>query len=145
MGRKSSNIGTPLRILKPSKSEAGYWVVTLNRQTKYIHRLVLETFVGPCPVGMETRHLDGIKINNKYSNLKWDTPSNNNLDKRKHGTLPNIKGEKGPRAKLNAPQVRVIKWLLKNTDISQGKIGEIFNVHQVNISHINAGKTWSHI
>ena len=37
----------------------------------FIHRLVLEAFVGECPEGMKAKHLDGDPANNRLSNLKW--------------------------------------------------------------------------
>ena len=36
----------------------------LSRRNIYIHHLVLLTFVGPRPEGMEVRHLDGDPLNN---------------------------------------------------------------------------------
>ena len=50
-----------------------------------VHRLVLEAFVGPCPNGLEARHLDGNPANNNRNNLCWGTPAENTEDKRKHG------------------------------------------------------------
>ena len=44
-----------------------------------VHRLVLEHFVGPCPVGMECHHIDHDKSNNHVSNLEWVTHSENIL------------------------------------------------------------------
>lgn len=47
-------------------------------QRKYktfrIHRLVLQAFVGPCPEGMEARHLNGDPSDNRLENLCWGTP-----------------------------------------------------------------------
>ncbi len=56
------------------------------RTAKRVHRIVLEAFVGPCPAGMEGCHNDRNPANNVVSNLRWDTPSNNQLDRRRHGT-----------------------------------------------------------
>ena len=53
-----------------------------------VHRLVLEAFIGPCPKGMECRHLDGNGSNNRLENLKWGTIEENWEDKRRHGTAP---------------------------------------------------------
>lgn len=51
----------------------GYICVSLCKDgkvySKYVHRLVLETFVGPCPDGLECCHKDGNKSNNDLSNL----------------------------------------------------------------------------
>src|SRR5215831_6662189 len=45
----------PLRV-----SPLGYFAVTLypGARSCLIHRLVLKLFVGPCPLGMQARHLD---------------------------------------------------------------------------------------
>lgn len=52
-----------------------------------VHRLVLETFVGPCPPGMECRHYpDRNTFNNQLSNICWGTKSENTLDQVRHGT-----------------------------------------------------------
>jgi hypothetical protein len=44
---------------------------------KRIDRLVLESFVGPCPSGMEARHLNDISTENRRENLEWATPKEN--------------------------------------------------------------------
>ena len=78
---------------KPSVNERGYLSVPLyqdNRpKNKFVHSLVLEAFVGPCPVGLEGCHNDGNPANNTLENLRWDTPSNNQLDRITHGTHNN--------------------------------------------------------
>ena len=40
-----------------------------KKRRRYVHRLVLEAFVGPCPEGMVCRHLDGDRTNNRVENL----------------------------------------------------------------------------
>jgi hypothetical protein len=50
-----------------------------------VHQLVLDAFVGPCPIGFEACHADGVRRNNALSNLRWDTPENNWLDRKRHG------------------------------------------------------------
>lgn len=54
-----------------------------------VHRVVLEAFVGPCPDGLVTRHLDGNPLNNALSNLTYGTYTENNLDILRHGTHRN--------------------------------------------------------
>lgn len=52
----------------------------------YVHRLVLETFVGPAPEGTEGCHYDGNPSNNRLDNLRWDTRAGNHADAVRHGT-----------------------------------------------------------
>jgi hypothetical protein len=56
-------------------------------KTTSVHRIVLETFLGPCPDGMEGCHGDGDPTNNAISNLRWDTGSSNMQDCIRHGRL----------------------------------------------------------
>lgn len=58
-------------------------------EQKYVHRLVLEAFVGPCPPGLETRHLNGDSFDNRLSNLRWGTRAENAADRIRHGTATN--------------------------------------------------------
>lgn len=53
--------------------------------SKYVHRLVLEAFVGPCPDGMVACHWDDNPENNHLNNLRWDTESSNQRDKVRNG------------------------------------------------------------
>lgn len=80
------------KVIKAKETEDGYLMVRLSkngvRKGKLSHRLVLEAFVGPCPEGMEARHLDGNPKNNSVDNLQWGTPKENAADKKRHGTEP---------------------------------------------------------
>jgi hypothetical protein len=70
----------------------GYFVVTLHALKKRrkigIHRLVMDAFVGPLPPGMHTNHKDGVKTNNKLSNLEYITPLENSRHAAAMGLYP---------------------------------------------------------
>lgn len=51
-----------------------------------VHILVLLAFRGPCPDGLETRHLDGDGTNNRLDNLEYSTHQINVADRTRHGT-----------------------------------------------------------
>ena len=143
-GPKKGKGGHSGRFLKPAKGGSGYLFVGLYRDKRRhhnlftIHRLVLETFVGPCPEGMEGCHDDGNKQNNSLGNLRWDTRSNNILDTVKHGTHNN-------NAKLNELQVRIIRRLLEFETLTQYKIAEIFRVAPATICRIKTRECWNRI
>lgn len=81
------------RVLRPTISPStGYASVEISLNgvgvRRAVHRLVLEAFVGPCPPGMETRHVnDNNRTNNDLTNLAWGTKRENMEDQRLHGTL----------------------------------------------------------
>ncbi len=55
-------------------------------EMKLVHRLVLETFVGPCPDKQECCHNNGNSLDNRISNLRWDTRKANVKDACVHGS-----------------------------------------------------------
>ncbi len=136
------------RKLKPQDNK-GYQVVVLyygkNQYRRTIHRLILETFVGPCPKGMESCHNDGNPSNNKLDNLRWGTKSNNEKDKVKHGTNSVNRGEEHGNSKLTAPDIIEIRILLESGEITQGELGKLYDVNNATISDINVGRIWRHI
>jgi NUMOD4 motif len=72
----------------------GYYRVGLSKngvgRLRHIHSLVLETFVGPRPPGMEACHGPDGQLDNHLTNLEWNTPSSNSLDMRRDGTDYNL-------------------------------------------------------
>jgi hypothetical protein len=67
----------------------GYLIVILSKEgvsrTKKVHQLVLQAFVGDCPDGLQTRHLNGKRNDNRLSNLAWGTAAENMADIERHG------------------------------------------------------------
>lgn len=61
---------------------------------RYVHVLVLETFVGPRPEGYKGLHRDDDPHNNHVSNLYWGTLSDNAFDRVRNGRDPNFRKTK---------------------------------------------------
>lgn len=102
------------KVLKQLDNNNGYQGVSLSnlcRGTKpkrvHVHSLVLNSFVGPRPDGHQAAHGDGDRSNNRLSNLRWATVSDNHADKLKHGT--HQLGEQNPVAVLNKDAVIAIR------------------------------------
>lgn len=53
--------------------------------TVTVHGLVAEVFIGPRPEGLDVCHNDGDKSNNRASNLRYDTHSENQKDEVRAG------------------------------------------------------------
>ena len=109
------------------------------RSDHIVARLVLETFISPCPKGEECRHLDGNKQNSNLSNLCWGTRLENRHDEFAY------KGHCRRICKLIPEQVRIIFHLINSAEQSMDAIGKLFNVTGTTIRHIRRGYTWSNV
>ncbi len=134
-------------ILSPATNKAGYRYVTIRRQehvhvSLLVHRIVLCTFSPqPCE-HVECRHLDGIKANNRLSNLRWGTRSENMRDRVTHGC--SNQGSRHGMSKLTEDQVREIIRLSDQGE-KGFEIAKTFGVHQSTISQIVNRIRWKHI
>lgn len=107
---------------------------------RYVHRLVLEAFVGPCPKGMECCHEDDNYTNNRLGNLRWDTRLASCRDAGRNGVR--ARGERHGSAKLKEGQVLAIYAAWHERDIPYSRLREKFGVGLATISNICNGKTW---
>lgn len=140
-------IGRHGRPLTPYLNARGYFVVGAhgdNRKARPwgIHRLVATAFHGPCPEGMECRHLDGDKTHNAASNLAWGTHAVNIGDKIQHGTV--AKGARNGNAKLTEDHVKAIREL-RDGGMSFPAIAEQFGVSHQLIQYICKRSIWRHV
>jgi hypothetical protein len=107
--------------------------------TRYVHHLVLEAFIGPCPPGQEARHFpDNDRANNRRNNLQWATRVVNANDKRMHGTL--LIGTKHPLTKITAAQVRAIRDVYARGNTTQETLAARYKVCRQHISGIILNK-----
>ena len=84
------------RLLSPSKSVRGYMVLNLNKKTRPLHQLIIESFVDSNykAKGLVIDHIDRDKTNNKLSNLRLTSKAENfknsdYYDNRKKGCIYN--------------------------------------------------------
>lgn len=87
--QKGSSYRVPGKILNPTARDSGHLIVFLSNgkvKREYVHRLVLQEFVGPAQKGMECLHKDGNPKNNHLENLRWGTPAENRQDSVRHRT-----------------------------------------------------------
>jgi hypothetical protein len=120
--------------------KGGYLQVNLFRDGKHrpkrVHQLILEAYIGPCPPGMETRHINNIPSDNRLSNLRWGTRAENDEDKRLAGSL---KGTLNPKAKLTEEDVRSIRTMKTSDAVKK------YGIHCNNVYLIKNRQTWKHI
>lgn len=134
-------------------SDQGYRMVHLygrgGSSRRRVHHLVLEAFVGPRPEGMECRHLNGNKTDNRLVNLAWGTRKENHLDNMRHGVgtvAQDQRGESNGRSKLTEEQVLEIRRLWDSGECrNQCELGRRFGVTNSQIHLIVKRKQWNHL
>lgn len=128
---------------KPFVRGDGYSAVTLSlrgkKSTFTIHRLVLETFVGPRPEGGVARHLDGDPGNNDVGNLKWGTQSENMADAERHGTV--ARGMRLPQSKLTKHHVLAIRTAPPSMTITE--LADAFGVSWACVQKVQQRRSWA--
>lgn len=74
-------------IHDPSPLASGHLATRFGKNTPrvFIHHVVLTAFVGPRPSGMEGCHGPSGPGDNRLTNLRWDTRSQNQRDITRHG------------------------------------------------------------
>jgi len=142
------------RVLKLTTGRRGYQQVRLGRShMRYVHILVAEAFIGPCPPGMECCHGPRGVTDNRAVNLSWGTRAKNlGQDKERDGT--DAHGDRAPMVKLTWEQVdeirrRLPRGLRTGTRPkhlrhlpTQQDLADEYGVGRDAISKIVAGKSW---
>jgi hypothetical protein len=126
--------------LRPGSYRGGYHHVILcrygERFARKVHHLILETYVGPKPKGMVSRHINNTRTDNRLSNLCWGTPAENGRDTAISGTL---KGTNHPQSKLTDDDIRAIRTMTAQ------EAAERYPITTGNAYFIIGRKTWKHV
>lgn len=127
-------------------SKAGqrrYGQVYVRSKPHYAHELAIEVRLGPRPNGMIVLHGE---CNNpscmNYRHLRWGTPSENNLDRRRDGTAPI--GIRNPQARLNDEEVKKIRERYANGE-AQRKLATEYGVGVMTINRAIRSESWRHV
>lgn len=143
------------KIMKPALDAGGYLRTMLKRDsdgkihTIKVHRLVAITFIDNPEDKPQVNHINGIRNDNRVSNLEWCTNKENIKHSFKIGLSSN-KGEKNPCATLTDEQVKEI--LSTYVFGKKGKVGmtkeqlaQKYNTTYSVIKRIVQRKTWKHL
>lgn len=131
-------------LLRTPLDGTGYPQVNLHGAGKYwhttVHVLVLTAFDCPCPPGMECRHLNDIKTDNRWpENLCWGYPNQNQGEDRLRNGRSN-RGERHGMHKLTEEQVREV---LRRTEDPVYLLAQQFEVSRQCINHIRSRRRWA--
>lgn len=143
-GQNTCGRPAPWRLMRRRPGRGGYVHVVLRNDEGTlvgvdVHALVLRAFSGPCPVGMESRHKNGKRDENRLENLCWGTHKSNAEDARRHGTDPTR--ERNGHAKLTWDAVRAIRRL-RAAGERVGEIARCYGVVPASVTMICNGSTW---
>lgn len=132
------------------KAGAGYLAVSLSgKSRRYIHRLVLQAFVGPCPDGSECRHLDGNPRNNRLENLCWGTRKENTADSVRHGTKKDPPVRRGMAAAIGVRSLtpRMVRIVVASlcAGVTQRELVEELKIPGHVIAQLRLGRTYRHL
>jgi HNH endonuclease len=119
----------------------GYGSVWYKGQLTGAHRAACLMAHGEPSDGKEVAHGCGQRRCCNPRHLRWASPSENQQDKRRHGTAPI--GSKNGCAKLTEVQIPEIR-LLATTE-HPDLIAKRFGVTSSTISYVLRGKTWRHV
>ncbi len=134
------------KLIKPRDSKRGYTTVILaGKKTLYVHRLVASHFICDIDDKREVNHKNGIKNDNKLSNLEIVTKGENLKHAYKIGLRKarDTRGEKHQFSKLKECDVLEIRKLFNSKN--RRKLSVMFNVSYETIYDVAKRKTWKHI
>lgn len=140
---RGTNSGT---VLSARPHPDGYVRVTLRgfacRLSTKAHRLVALTWLGPSsPDKRIVNHKNGIKHDNRVSNLEWTDLSGNLRHAFANGLQPSRAGECNANARLTARNVRRIRELYRaGQTLSQ--LAECYAITKTQVSWIVNFKCW---
>jgi hypothetical protein len=134
------------KILVGSTSPKGYRKVQLWRNGQCwdvsVHQLVLLAFEGPCPEGLEIRHLDGVPGNCRWANLVYGTHKQNCADRDGHGRT--VRGERSHLARLTEGAVLEVRARCEAGE-KQRVVAAEYKISEPLVSAIVTRRVWRHI
>ena len=119
-------------------SNSGYGLCgSEKKSTASAHRVSYEAFVGEIPEGMIIAHVcdNRLCVNPEHLWLAIHAENSADMVSKKRSA----RGEKCGRSKLTEEQVRFIR----ESDLSQRKLGAMLGVSHANIGYIKRGATWN--
>lgn len=132
----------------PFTRKSGYSVMTVRNPAQkqrqvFVHVILCEIFHGPRPSqSHQVAHWDGVRSNNRATNLRWATARENSADKFRHGTV--LRGSQIGISKLSEADVRRAS-AMKEAGFTYKQIAEPLGVTIGAIASALNGRSWRHL
>lgn len=144
--KRSRSVDGYLKLVTDSDGYliAGLWNDSTKKQERhFVHKLVLEAFVGPRPEGMQACHGQGGNQDNRVTNLRWGTPKSNHADAVKSGTHTGFQkaGEGNHFAKMTDAKVAELKRL-RAEGWKLADLAERFGISTNHAGALARGEVW---
>ncbi|HAU33144.1 MAG TPA: hypothetical protein DCW76_02040 [Lysinibacillus sp.] len=124
----------------------GYYHICLKCKKITVHSIIAFLTFGEKTIGLMVNHLNGIKTDNRPSNLEMTTNSGNLKHAYKLGLskAPRVYGVNHGKSKLTNKKVLEIRSLLESGE-KQREIAKKYGISQSAVNQINQRRTWANI
>lgn len=124
---------------------SGYGLFRVGRKLEKAHRFAWQQVNGPIENGLLVMHkCDNTKCVN-IEHLSLGTYSDNNADRDLKGRFIPLQGIKHGRAKLENEDVRQIRILWEQENLTIQQIANRFSIHPTTAHKVAVRKSWKHI
>lgn len=142
------------KVLKQTLSKTGYWTCASKINGRHgknicfkIHRLIAFSFIPNHDNKPFINHIDGVKTNNKLSNLEWCTSKENYSHAKNMGLIKYKYGEDANGAIFTNNQVKYLRNAFKSISpqISVREFCKIMDTPYSSMKEIMSGRTYKFI
>ena len=131
--------------LKQGVDSYGYKKVAIFNKRKFVHRLLAITFIPNPENKPQVNHINGIKADNRLSNLEWATRSENIRHAYANNLIMPKRGGGHHMTEYNDCDILIIKKILDTGVVTPVELAKLCGMAPRTMYNIKSGATWTHI